>query len=617
MEQFQSLLPSGKQVTCLEDLSSLRVSDLKKILSVYKEKLSGVKADLVLRVYAVFSRISRTIDTPVIEEIVVGECPSTYGFIKCQCLNVPWTSDLKNTPPFTFIQLYEYLVIRTVKYKHILLKSSQYKRLKAFQFFQEGFIKKIEVAFTDNHCYFDVRMKASMRSKLYKVIVKLCSTTGDVMSAACTCPAGVGIHGFGNCNHVGGVLFGLEDLNRRGLKDLPSSSCTSKLSSWNVPRDCSSNPVPIEEVVIKKIKFGSKSSTSEPKINLYDPRAECDRNVNTKQLNLLKQNLSENLGESCFFLFHGMNPYPPCGVIQDITQEVISMDIENDVTLSGLSVSDSNHNVLPECSFSDCYNISRSEFKNMMDTYASSLSISSDTIYDIEKSTRGQSSSAEWFDQRKYKITASNFYAACRNTVEPSSKLKSMFYTSFTTSATNHGKLYEEHVLQLYKSFLQSKNVDVSLETVGLLLSESHPYLGASLDGIVVDCHSGEKWGIEIKCPFSKFNMTMEDALKDKKFFLEKKDSRPTLKESHKYFYQVQGQLFCSNLDRVDFVVWLGDHEPLHIESIFFNEIFWSSKVLPGLSFSHRRAVLAEYFTRRVAEGKKLYLHGGWTNEEK
>ena len=63
MEQFQTLLPTGKQVTCLEHLSSLRVSDLKKILSVHKEKLSGVKSDLVLRVYAVFSRISRTIDT--------------------------------------------------------------------------------------------------------------------------------------------------------------------------------------------------------------------------------------------------------------------------------------------------------------------------------------------------------------------------------------------------------------------------------------------------------------------------------------------------------------------------------------------------------------------------
>ena len=53
MEQFKALLPEGKNVTCLEDLSSLRVNDMKKILSAFKEKVSGVKADLLLRVYAI------------------------------------------------------------------------------------------------------------------------------------------------------------------------------------------------------------------------------------------------------------------------------------------------------------------------------------------------------------------------------------------------------------------------------------------------------------------------------------------------------------------------------------------------------------------------------------
>ena len=102
--------------------------------------------------------------------------------MKAQCSNVPWVSDLTNTPPFNFIQLYDYLVIRTVKYKHILLKSTEYKKLKAFQFFYEGFIKKVEVAITDDFCYFDVRMKASMRSKIYKVIVKLDVSSGNVCS---------------------------------------------------------------------------------------------------------------------------------------------------------------------------------------------------------------------------------------------------------------------------------------------------------------------------------------------------------------------------------------------------------------------------------------------------
>lgn len=140
-----------------------------------------------------------------------------------------------------------------------------------------------------------------MRNKLYKVIVKLCSTTGDVAAAACTCPAGTGLGGFGHCNHVGGVLFGLENYNREGLREMPSSSCTSRLSSWNVPRDLS-NAVPIEEVLIAKIKFGSNPSKKlKPKTNLYDPRAEDDRQINDTHLNQLKQDLSACLEQSCFF----------------------------------------------------------------------------------------------------------------------------------------------------------------------------------------------------------------------------------------------------------------------------------------------------------------------------
>ena len=57
MEQFNSTLPQGKKVTCLEDLGLLSIKELKQVLQVYNEKKSGIKADLVLRVYAIFCRI--------------------------------------------------------------------------------------------------------------------------------------------------------------------------------------------------------------------------------------------------------------------------------------------------------------------------------------------------------------------------------------------------------------------------------------------------------------------------------------------------------------------------------------------------------------------------------
>ena len=44
----------------------------------------------------------------------------------------------------------------------------------------------------------------------------------------------------------------------------------------------------------------------------------------------------------------------------------------------------------------------------------------------------------------------------------------------------------------------------------GLLISKSHPYVGASLDGIVTA--NGDSLGLEIKCPFSKHNTSLTKA---------------------------------------------------------------------------------------------------------
>ena len=44
----------------------------------------------------------------------------------------------------------------------------------------------------------------------------------------------VGGGGVGNFYQIGGVLFALEDLNRKGLGQSRNSvSCTSKFSAWN------------------------------------------------------------------------------------------------------------------------------------------------------------------------------------------------------------------------------------------------------------------------------------------------------------------------------------------------------------------------------------------------
>ena len=95
----------------------------------------------------------------------------------------------------------------------------------------------------------------------------------DILRAACTCPAGLGRLDKGKCNHVGGVLYAIEDFTRRGLqKHAEPLSCTSRLSVWVVPRNQSVATKPLDQVLIRKIRFGKKNIRLQPKIIKFDPR---------------------------------------------------------------------------------------------------------------------------------------------------------------------------------------------------------------------------------------------------------------------------------------------------------------------------------------------------------
>ena len=145
MDQFIRLLPDGKSVTCLDDLLSWKVSELKKILFSYNAKVSGYKADLVLHTYAVFSRAKDGSSAFLLRRADSSIC-KYHEMYYLKCGHWPWISDLRGTPPFAFVQLYDYLALRTSKYKHIFLKQTGYKKIRSFKFFYEGFIRKILVA---------------------------------------------------------------------------------------------------------------------------------------------------------------------------------------------------------------------------------------------------------------------------------------------------------------------------------------------------------------------------------------------------------------------------------------------------------------------------------------
>ena len=125
-----------KEITTLEDIQKLKVKELRDILKCNSERAGGTKADLVLKVYAL---LVRNVVRPA--ENVEENADNSGHFEYEETLRISalgWSTDLRQLAELNFIQLYDYLVVSTRKYRHIVLKGTNYKKLKSYQFFFEG-----------------------------------------------------------------------------------------------------------------------------------------------------------------------------------------------------------------------------------------------------------------------------------------------------------------------------------------------------------------------------------------------------------------------------------------------------------------------------------------------
>ena len=104
-------------------------------------------------------------------------------------------------------------------------------------------------------------------------------------------------------------------------------TCTSRLSKWNVPRNSSSDPPPIDSIVIKNITFCDQPQAEiHPKINKYDPRASFNRDVDENSLGILKNKLQSCLIEGNLLLCHDLPSTCVEGEPQDIYCEEVPFD---------------------------------------------------------------------------------------------------------------------------------------------------------------------------------------------------------------------------------------------------------------------------------------------------
>ena len=133
------------EISSLNDIQKLKAKDLREILKRNSKSTGGIRADLVSKVYALLmwhippsSNGENWELLTDVQDLEQNQSDFRYEATMVRISAFGWSSDLRNLPEINFIQLYDYPVVSTWKYRHIVLRGTYNEKLKSSQFFFEG-----------------------------------------------------------------------------------------------------------------------------------------------------------------------------------------------------------------------------------------------------------------------------------------------------------------------------------------------------------------------------------------------------------------------------------------------------------------------------------------------
>lgn len=201
-------------------------------------------------------------------------------------------------------------------------------------------------------------------------------------------------------------------------------------------------------------------------------------------------------------------------------------------------------------------------------------------------------------DEKKDYLTASKFGMVCRRrpyTAAHSSIMSIMYPADLGTNEyVKFGVDNEDLASQIYMDVY-----NVTVEKCGLFIYEKVCYLAASPDGLV-----GDNGLVEVKCVPSIEEDKIRQAVAEKKLdFLTFDEDTLVLKSSHKYWYQIQGQLNITGREYCDLIVF-AKTDTVFLR-IYKNTEVWEEDMLPKLQCFYMECMLPELCDSRIAREQK------------
>ncbi|WAR07267.1 hypothetical protein MAR_017225, partial [Mya arenaria] len=201
--------------------------------------------------------------------------------------------------------------------------------------------------------------------------------------------------------------------------------------------------------------------------------------------------------------------------------------------------------------------LSPTDLEDKFQRFVRDFQVRPQQVMNLEAMTKGQQDSVLWQRQRRGRITATTAHdvLTLKQATTKSNVLKKiMKYHECDLSrfdAIKNGRQHEETARSMYSDKMRQSHENFNVSDCGLFVDSTFPFYSATPDGLR-QCLCHGKGLVEIKCSYKHRDSKIED-IKDQTFFL---NSDNKLKTNHRYYSQIQFQMYVSGKTFCDFVVF-------------------------------------------------------------